>query len=55
MGCSRFPKCRTIVSVKQLEQLKQLQSAGQWPPETLEQAEQLLGSKKAKETVKARK
>ena len=55
MGCSRFPKCRTIVSLKQLDHLKQLQSAGQWPPETLEQAEQLLGSKKAKETVKARK
>ncbi len=55
MGCSRFPKCRTIVSIKQLDRLKQLQSAGQWPPETLEQAEQLLGSKKAKETARARK
>jgi DNA topoisomerase-1 len=55
MGCSRFPRCKTIVSVKQLDHLRQLQSAGQWPPETLEQAEQLLGSKKAKETAKARK
>jgi DNA topoisomerase-1 len=55
MGCNRFPKCRTIVSIKQLDQLKQLQSEGQWPPQTPEQAEKLLGSKKAKETVKARK
>jgi DNA topoisomerase-1 len=55
MGCNRFPKCRTIVSIKQLDQLKQLQSEGQWPPQTPEQAEQLLGSKKTKETVKARK
>jgi DNA topoisomerase-1 len=31
LGCNRFPKCRTIVSVKQLDQLRQLQSAGQWP------------------------
>lgn len=55
MGCSRFPKCRTIVSIKQLDHLKQLQSAGQWPPETPEQADQLLGRKKAKETVRTGK
>jgi DNA topoisomerase I len=55
MGCSRFPRCRTIVSIKQLDRLKQLQSEGQWPPETPEQAEQLLGTRKAKETVRARK
>ncbi len=56
MGCNRFPKCRTIISVKQLDHLKQLQSDGQWPPETREQADELLGrKKKAKETVKARK
>jgi len=55
MGCSRFPKCRTIVSIKQLDHLKQLQSTGQWPPETPEQADQLLGRKKAKETVRTGK
>ncbi len=55
MGCNRFPRCRTIVNIKQLDQLKQLQSEGQWPPQTPEQAEKLLGTKKAKETVKARK
>jgi len=55
MGCNRFPKCRTIISIKQLDHLKQLQSAGQWPPETIEQADELLGRKKAKVPVKARK
>ncbi|MHC4226598.1 MAG: type I DNA topoisomerase [Planctomycetota bacterium] len=53
MGCNRFPKCRTIISIKQLDRLKELQSAGQWPPETPEQADQLLGRKKAKAGKKA--
>jgi DNA topoisomerase-1 len=48
LGCSRFPKCRTIVGIKQLDRLKELQSAGQWPPETLEQADEILGRKTAK-------
>ena len=52
MGCGRFPKCRTIVSIKQLDHLKQLQSEGQWPPKTPEEADKILGRKKAKETVK---
>jgi len=56
MGCNRFPKCRTIISIKQLDHLKQLQSEGKWPPETIEQADELLGrKKKAKETVKAKR
>ena len=56
MGCNRFPKCRTIISVEQLDHLKQLQSKGQWPPETFEKADELLGrKKKAKETVKAKR
>jgi DNA topoisomerase-1 len=55
MGCNRFPKCRTIVSIKQLDHLKQLQSEGQWPPETIEQADEILGRKKTKETVKAKR
>jgi len=53
MGCNRFPRCRTIVSIKQLDNLKKLQSEGQWPPETLEQADQLLGRKKARKKEKA--
>jgi DNA topoisomerase-1 len=46
LGCNRFPKCRTIVSVKELDHLKQLQSAGQWPPKTPEEADQILERKK---------
>lgn len=55
LGCNRFPKCRTIISIKQLDHLKQLQQDGQWPPETIEQADELLGRKKTKERVKARR
>jgi DNA topoisomerase-1 len=47
LGCNRFPKCRTIVSYKELDHLKQLQSEGQWPPKTIEQAEEILGRKSA--------
>jgi DNA topoisomerase-1 len=53
LGCNKFPKCRTIISHKQLDKLKQLQEAGQWPPETWEQADLLLGRKKGKK-VKGR-
>jgi len=45
LGCNRFPKCRTIISMKQLENLKSLQSAGKWPPKTPQQADILLGRK----------
>jgi DNA topoisomerase-1 len=47
LGCNRFPKCRTIVSYKELDNLKQLQSEGKWPPQTVEQAEEILGKKSA--------
>ena len=54
LGCGRFPKCRTIISIKQLDHLKKLQAEGNWPPKTLEEADMLLGRKKAKKkTVKA--
>ncbi|MFC1782944.1 type I DNA topoisomerase [Planctomycetota bacterium] len=46
LGCGRFPRCRTIISIKQLENLKKLQSQGVWPPETPEEADHLLGRKK---------
>ena len=55
MGCGRFPKCRTIISIKELDHLKQLQEAGQWPPETWEEADEILGRKKARERVKVKK
>ena len=54
LGCGRFPRCRNIISYKQLDNLKQLQSKGQWPPETPEQADELLGRTKAKEHAKSK-
>jgi DNA topoisomerase-1 len=48
LGCNKFPKCRTIVSFKQLDNLKQLQSEGIWPPKTWEEADKILGRKKTK-------
>jgi hypothetical protein len=50
-----YPKCRTIISIKQLYHLKELQAAGQWPPQTFEEADQILGRKKAKRTAKPQK
>jgi len=55
LGCNKFPKCRTIISDKQLEHLQQLQAAGQWPPETPEQADQILGKTKSGKPVTANK
>jgi DNA topoisomerase-1 len=55
MGCGRFPKCRTIISMKQLDNLKELQAAGKWPPETWEEADEMLGRKKARERIKVKK
>ena len=50
LGCNRFPKCRTIVSYKEMDNLKQLQSAGQWPPKTPEEVDQILKRKITKKT-----
>jgi DNA topoisomerase-1 len=55
MGCNRFPKCRTIISIKQLDKLKQLQEQGQWPPETIEEADEILGRTKSRKTAAAKK
>jgi len=50
LGCSRYPKCRTIISIEQLDYLKKLQSEGNWPPKTIEGADEILGRKKATKT-----
>jgi len=55
LGCNRFPKCRTIVSYKQMEHLKELQSSGQWPPETDEEVDKILGRKKSPKPAGRRK
>jgi DNA topoisomerase-1 len=54
LGCNRFPKCRTIVSIKQLETIKKLQAEGMWPPDTPEKADQILGRKKSNPPNKRR-
>ncbi len=55
MGCNKFPRCRTIISIKQLDNLKQLQAAGTWPPDTWEKADELLGRKKSKKKTTKKK
>jgi len=55
MGCNKFPKCRTIVSIKQLDNLKKLQEEGIWPPDTWEKADELLGRKKSKKKTAKKK
>jgi DNA topoisomerase-1 len=55
LGCNRYPKCRTIVSIKQLEELKQLQAEGKWPPKSVEEAAEILGKEKtARKSTKRR-
>jgi len=48
LGCNNFPRCRTIVGIKKMDLLKQLQNEGKWPPKSIEQAKQILASKKTK-------
>jgi DNA topoisomerase-1 len=48
LGCNKFPRCRTIVSYKLLENLKKLQQEGKWPPQTAEEADLILGRKKSR-------
>jgi DNA topoisomerase-1 len=55
LGCSRYPKCKTIVSIKYLDQLKELQSSGRWPTQTPEEAQKLLANLKESNTLPAKK
>ena len=48
LGCNKFPQCRTIVDIKQLDNLKKMQAEGIWPPENKEKADELLGRTKQK-------
>jgi DNA topoisomerase-1 len=58
LGCNKFPRCRTIVSFKKMDELKDLQAKGIWPPKSFEKADELLGrvkkgsAKLAKSSVK---
>jgi DNA topoisomerase-1 len=55
LGCNRFPKCRTIVSAKSLDRLKELQARGAWPPDNPDRAKEILGEAKASKAAKATK
>ncbi len=56
LGCNRFPRCRTIVSVQKIDELKELQAKGQWPPKTAAEADEVLGRNQAeKKAVKKAK
>jgi DNA topoisomerase I len=46
LGCSRYPRCRVIISMKQIDQLKQWQAEGLWPPADIAKADEMLGRKK---------
>ena len=48
MGCNRFPRCRTIVSIKKLDELKELQAAGKWPPADIDKAKEIVSVAKEK-------
>ena len=55
LGCNRFPRCRTIVSMKSLDRLKELQARGEWPPDTPEKAKEILDEAKSAKPVAAKK
>jgi DNA topoisomerase I len=55
LACDKFPKCRTIIDVSKLEELKKLQEQGNWPPKSEEQTTAIFGTdlhKKKKKTTK---
>ena len=52
MGCNKFPRCRTIVSIKKLDELKALQAEGNWPPSDMEEAKKITSVAKEKKTTK---
>jgi DNA topoisomerase-1 len=47
LGCNKFPKCRTIVSMKKIDELKALAAAGKWPPANEEEAKKIFAAEDA--------
>jgi DNA topoisomerase-1 len=43
LGCNRFPRCRTIVSMKSFDKLKELQAKNEWPPQDPAAVDEILG------------
>ena len=52
LGCNKFPRCRTIVSMKKLDVLKALQDEGKWPPSDIEEAKKIASVKKESKKTK---
>jgi DNA topoisomerase-1 len=52
LGCNKFPRCRTLLGMAHLENLKKLQGEGKWPPANQEELDAILG--KDKKTEKGR-
>lgn len=52
LGCNKFPRCRTIVSMKKLDELKTLQAEGKWPPSDIEEAKKIASVKKETKSKK---
>lgn len=50
LGCDKFPRCRTIISYKKLETLKELAAKGHWPPASEQEAQAILKDKETKKT-----
>ncbi|MEN8128226.1 MAG: type I DNA topoisomerase [Planctomycetota bacterium] len=52
LGCNKFPRCRTIVSMKKLDELKALQAEGKWPPKDIEEGKAIASVKKEPKKTK---
>ncbi|HNS20512.1 MAG TPA: type I DNA topoisomerase [Sedimentisphaerales bacterium] len=55
LGCNKFPRCRTIVSAKGIDRLKELQAAGEWPPKDPQRTQEILNEIKGEKAVAAKK
>jgi DNA topoisomerase-1 len=55
LGCNRFPRCRTIVSAKGIDHLKELQARGEWPPQSAERAQEILNEIKGQKPASVKK
>jgi DNA topoisomerase I len=49
LGCNKFPRCRTLLGMAHLENLKKLQAEGKWPAKNQEELDTILGRDKKTE------
>jgi DNA topoisomerase I len=55
LGCNKFPRCRTLLGIAHLENLKKLQAEGKWPTKSQEELDAILGKDKKAEKGAGRK